>query len=263
MAAFDSSKLPSKTIPYSIKTIEMENFKVSQIMKLSRSIALQSMKPVVEALDSVMDFDANELTDGDFYYLLGWQRISAYVSSPLKADWECQGVVFQENDNLKRVFTQDQLKSMVEEYDAASDEEKELLEDPKELMVTSRVCGHHNSIDVSMDHMRIVYLDDGVKLDPHLDFPRVATLADSIARSDNPDQQNIVQAARWVREGNTLDEKLAVLEAQPDLQLFEKALQANATIRHGVSRTIVLPCSECGTEAPIAFDIRPETFFDV
>lgn len=263
MAAFDSNSLPSKTIPYAIKAIEMSPFKVAQVMQLSRAVALQSMKPTVEALDSVMDFDANDLTDGDFYYLLAWQRIHAYSHSPLKAAWECEGMVFQEEGNLERVFTQDQIKALVEEYDAASEEEKALLENPEELKVTSRLCRHFNSVDILMDHLRVVYLEDGVKLDPRLDFPRVRTLADSLARTDNPDQQNIVQAARWVRDGNTLDDKLAILQAEPNLELFEKALQANALVRHGISRTVTLKCEQCNEESAHAFDIRPETFFDV
>ena len=263
MAEFDVSVLPSKTLPYPVKSIEMAPFRVAQIMQLSRAVALQSIQPAVEALDSVMEFDANLLTDGDFYYLLAWQRIKAYSQSPLRAAWECGGMVFQEREGLQRTFTKKQLADLVEEYDTAPEEEKALLTDPNDLIVTSKVCGHFNQVDITMDLLHTVQLEDNQTLAPGLDYPRVNTLADSQTRRDNPEQQNIVQAARWIAEGKTLDEKLAVLESQPDLSLFESALQANATIRHGLSRIVTVACEECGEPANHSFDVRPETFFDV
>lgn len=263
MTAFDATLLPSKTIPYGVKSIEMTPFKVPQIMMLSRAVALQTMEPVVEAMDSVMDFDARELTDGDFYYLLAWQRIQAYSISPLLAEWKCEGMVYKENGGLERVFNQEQLNLMVEEYDTAPDEEKKLLENPQELMVTSVLCDHENSVSIGMEHLETVYLDANEKLDPRLDYPRVRTLSESKDQSDNPDQQLIAQASRWVREGTTIKDKIAILESEPDLTLFEKALKAQSNVRHGIFRAVTLNCEKCNALSEHSFDIRPETFFDV
>jgi len=263
MTEFNASNLPSKTVPYQVKSFEMKPFRVAQIMQLSRAVALQSIQPAVDALDGVMEFDANLLTDGDFYYLLAHQRIHAYAHSPLQATWTCSGLVFAEKEGLKRNFTKQQLADLVEEYDTVPDTEKHLLTDPSELIVTSKLCGHENQFDITMEMLNTVFLDPELKLAPGLDFPRVSTLGESQNRRDNPEQQNIVQAARWVSEGKTIDDKIAVLEAQPDLVMFEQALRANATIRHGLSRIVTVHCAACGEPANHSFDVRPETFFDV
>lgn len=262
-ATFDKTNLPSRTLPYQVKQFGMRPFLVPQIMQLSRAVALKTVAPMIEALDSVLDFDAHQLTDGDFYYLLSWQRLEAYKHSPLLAQWTCSSLVFQEQDGLKRVFTRDKLVQMVDEFDSASEEERENLEDPEKLILTSRQCGHKNSLPISMRDLDIVYLSDNDCLPERLDYPRVSTLADALARKDNPDTRMIVQAARWVREGRTLDEKMEVLTAQPDLSLLEQALRMSALSNHGVLRILTKHCEACGEKSVHGYDVTPELFFDV
>lgn len=263
MPTFDANVLPSKLIPYRVKEIKMEPFKVPQIMKMSRAVALNSLVPAIEAINDVLDIDVNELVDGDFYYLLAWQRIVAYGHSPLKADWVCEGTVFKETGGLERTFTESEIKRIVEDYDAADDEQKAQMEDPAELQVEAQTCGHRNSVEVTMDMLSVIQYMDDLKLYEGLDFPRVSTLPDSIAFRENPEKQNVVQAARWIHSGANLAEKLDILNSQEDLKLFEKSLQTNQVNQCGVSRVISLPCEKCGTIGRLGFDIRPETFFDV
>ncbi len=262
MESFKPSTLPSRCIPYSFNEIEMEPFRIAQIMQLSRAVALDSIQPAIEAMDSVLNVDVNELTDGDFYYLLAYQRLNAYSNSPLLAQWECGGTVFQEQDGLKRTFTSEQLRALVDEYDNASEEDREHLTNPDDLTVTSIPCKHQNRVEIKLDHLTTVFLEQE-KLPDGLDFPRISTLVDTQVRSKDPAEERVAHAARWIQPGNTLEEKIDILHNQPTLALFEKALQANATVVHGVSQIIVLPCEHCGQMSEHIFNISPKTFFDV
>jgi len=249
-------------IPYQFEQITMKNFGVKQLMLMSKAVSTGSWAPVVEAIDSVIDVDVNVLTDGDFYYLLACQRIAGYKISPLQAAWTCEGVVFQENGNLERVFTREQVIQLVADYDAASLEEREEMEDPETLSLTSKSCGHKNAHTLTLDSLYIVPLETK-KLPNGLDFPRVNTLVDAIVAREEPEKERIVQAARWVAQGDIIEDKIAILSDQNDLELFESALQSDLTIRHGVSQVLITECEKCGQPMEHTFNIGPETFFDV
>lgn len=264
MLLFNSQEmqLPSAGIPYDVKQITMQPFGVKQIMMLSRAVATGSWAPVVQALDSVLDYNVNLITDGDFYFLLAVQRILGYKISPLQASWDCQGVVFRENEGLKRTFTRKQIRDMVKEYDAASEEERAELANPDDLILTSVHCNHSNAKQLTMSDLFIVPLETKT-LPEGLDFPRTNTLVDSLVAKNDPDNSRVVQAARWIAHGDTLEEKMDILANQPDLRLFELALQTDIKVRHGVSQIIALPCERCEQPSEHTFNIGPETFFDV
>lgn len=261
---FDDTNLPSRMIPYNVKGFEMTPFRVPQIMKMSRAMHLDSVAPMVEALDEVLDIDAATLTDGDFYYLLAYQRLVNYdqEESPLQAIWECSSTLFHSEDE-NRTYTHREIRDFVDAYIAASEDERKHMTDPATRVVTTQVCGHRNVHSLTMDDLAVMRLDSDLKLDPDLDFPRVGTLADAIARASNPDEAALIQAARWVKAGSTLDAKMDILVNQDNLNLFQKCLRADTLIRHGISRILRVPCEKCGHPADHQIDITPQTFFDV
>lgn len=264
MLLFNSQELqlPSKGLPYDVKEINMQPFGVKQIMLLSRAVATGSWAPVVQALDSVLDYNINNITDGDFYFLLAVQRILGYKISPLQAAWSCGGVVFKETDGLERTFTRKQVQALVREYDNASEEERADLTNPDEFTLTTVNCGHENRRTLIMDDLYLVHLENK-RLPEGLDYPRVNTLVDSLVAKEDPDNAQIIQAARWVAIGDTLEEKIDYLTNQPDLSAFELTLQTDIKVRHGVSQVIAVPCEKCGQMSEHTFHIGPETFFDV
>lgn len=256
-------QLPSKMLPYEFETLTMRDFGMPELMEISRALHSRSWKHVVNALSAVLDQDVNVLTDGDFYALLSCQRFYGYKESPLQCSWKCGGSIFEEIGGLLRRFTVQDMKDMVKAYDEADAEERKDMTDIDQLKLTELPCSHHNVRKLTHADLTYVYLEDA-SLPQGLDFPRVDTLVDSlVAKEDDPDSERIIQAARWVKEGDSLDEKMEILASQPDLRLFERALQAELTIRHGVSQIIILPCSECGQLSEHSFTVGPETFFDV
>ena len=262
MTIYNTANLPSRTIPYGFKELEMKPFLVPQIMQMSKAISLQSLQPMVLALCEVVNIDGLSLTDGDFYYLLAVQRLCSYVESPLQASWTCAGTVFKESGGLERTFTQKQLADMVEGWDSADEEERKDLTDPSNMDVTTATCNHENVSDIQLKDLEILYLEKGTIPDG-LDYPRINTLAEAFKLREDPNVSGILEAARWVIAGDTLKDKIEILKEQPDLALFEQALQCSLTVRHGMGSVIKKHCEFCSAESSHLFDITPETFFSV
>jgi hypothetical protein len=265
MSTLSLKNMPSRGLPYDkgLKDLEMDAFKVPNILKLSRAIALESYVPVIDALNDVLiNFDAASLTDGDFFYLLGYQRLKN-MTSALVADWNCPDLLLREQDGLEREFTKSEMVALVEKYAAASEEERAGMTNPDELMVITVSCDHHNNRDVTFGDLQILQLNEGLKLDDALDFPRIRTYPDLLQFRIDPDLSLVAEAARWVRDGVSLQDKIDILTAQPDLVLFEKALTANTKYQHGVGRIFTLPCHKCGSIKELSIDLSASIFFDV
>lgn len=252
-----SEQLSSETRPYATKSIGVNKFLVPQIALMHKAASLSSLQPMIDAVAScVENIDPSQITVGDFYQILAWQRCHAYTQ-PLVARWVCKERLWQEvgTDN---VFTDAQLSEMVEEYRDATD--KTDLRDPDTIQILEVECNNSNEVPVVYDDFEVMKLGQ-YSLDPRLDIPRVNTLADVAALREDPEEGGIVAAAQWIKEGNTLADKLEILRNQDDLSLFELALQAENTIRHGIRNTIRKQCTKCGGFSRHVIDINPKTFF--
>lgn len=261
-----SSVLPSRMIPYTnshVRSLEMANFSIPQIKKLSKAIALDSIVPVIEAIGEVVNIDVDQLTDGDYHYLLAYQRIALYNNAPLAAKWTCSNVMLREQDGLNRLFTAQQIVELIETYESVSEEERANMQDPNKLLVHSETCGHVNDQPLVMDDITVLALTDA-PLDSRLDYPRLATLPEAIIFKRDVDKIHLVDAARWIKEGDTLAEKFEVLENDPDaIGLLQAALTANITHAHGVHRHVSKKCTKCSAEQKSIFEVDASMFFRV
>lgn len=260
MYTFDEKQLPSNMQFYNIKCLEMEKFKFKQLTGISSSISNKHLGAMVSALGEVLkDFDVNDLTQGDFYYLLAYQRINSY-SKPIYCHWNCRNTVFRDVEK-NSVYSSKDIEKFVDDWNNASSEEKESLTDPNMIKIVEQECGHSNSLPVVWDDVQTVHLPNDLELDSRLDIPRARTLADSIIMRSDPELGNIVPAAQWIKDGNNLAEKIEVLKSQNDLDLFETALLAQNTIEHGIRNRVHKECEACGGGANHIFEITPSIFF--
>jgi hypothetical protein len=241
----------------------MDKFKVPQIMKLSKAVKLNSIKPVVEALGDVITVPVEQLTDGDFFFLLTYQRMTCM--KPLSAVWSCEEVVYKEQ-NGDREFTPAGVKELVEIYKKKEAEGtlEEADENPDNIMLLTETCGKDNILELNMANFDTLRLpEEAPELDPLLDYPRVSTLAEYNSLINDPELSAILPAVRWIKAGATLKDKLDILQAEPSLELFEKAMEAELSIRHGVSKVVKVNCAQCRQESPVLFNISANTFFEV
>jgi hypothetical protein len=256
---FDATTLPSRTIPYQVKLVEIQKFRPKQLSLLSKAIFLESMEPAIKAMQDVCNIDVNLMTPGDFYFLLAWQRFNC-LSRGVSATWNCQGTLFRRAET-NEIYTVDRINRMTESWIAAEGlPEQAQLENPDKVQLNASICNAYNVKALEFADFTTIFLPD-VELDKRLDYPRVRHMVEYDKLVNDPTYGKIVGAARWVAEGSTLEQKIEVLFDQPDMDLFETAAAANATIVHGISRTVEKKCDTCGTTHSFATSVEPASFF--
>lgn len=251
-------ELPSRYIPYNFKSVSLLNVSPAFIAPMSRAVEDDSLAPVLEAVQLCIDVDVKELTEGDFFYVLTALRILAFKRNHLVARWQCNGGMLFERKDTNERLTLGQVDAIVEQYREAED--KTGLIDPDQLQVELVSCEHRNEEPVTMDDL-IMYMlpeDDSVNLDPRLDFPRARLISEAYDLSDDPDYGPFVRVAKWVRDGDTLLDKIEMIKN--DMDLFELAHQAESNYRHGISRYIVKTCRACGNQNTIAMEVKAASF---
>lgn len=255
-----SDALPSRTLPYSAKVIEVELFKPKQLALISKAIMLDNIGPAIEAMGSVLSgIDIEDLTVGDFYFLMTWQRLNCFTRNPLTASWQCNGAMFNDIHTNKHYKPED-VKALVESWNNADEEARKSLVDPDTVELDAFVCSYHNMANVTFSDFTVQHLADDVVLDSRLDYPRCGTLAEFVELQSDPDVGMLADAAQWIR-GGTLRERINNLMEEDTTELFELACEANRDIRHGILRTLYKPCASCGHKHEINFVIEPRSFF--
>jgi hypothetical protein len=263
----DNLLAPSRMGPYNVKSVEVKPFNTADLMLLSRSAATNSIAPMIDAINNTVEgINARDLTVGDYYYLVAWQKFSTFPDSPPFASWDCEGILYlsptgtSENEG-ERFYTQHQLNELRQTNDRlrAAGETPEF--DEREMEVEQVTCGQHNNRALTFNNLTILRAPVDTELDPRLEFPRVSTLAEFIEMKAKPEYVHLAGPAQWVKEGRTLEDKLNVLLGQETTELFDLCSLACQDIVHGVSNFIKMPCTHCQTEALHSIDLSANSFF--
>lgn len=256
---FESVNLPSRGIPYAVKEINVAKFRPLQMSMVSEAIYAKNDAPLIEAVNSVMDFDANHLTDGDFYYILTWLRFYSR-DLPVISNWECGGVYFTRKDTGEK-YTITMLDELLEQWEAAEGTEaREHMEDPRTIELEEHDCHHMNSRQVNFEDFVVKYMDE-TPIDDDLDYPRVRNMVEYLGLMEENRYKKLAGPIRYIKEGNTLHSRLtAVLEA-PDMTLFDKAARAEFQYEHGILQRIYKPCEFCGIDHAFDVSINANSFF--
>lgn len=226
-------ELPSNFHPYPGRThIMVRPFSVQELKLIARSIEHNNVDYITQAIDNCIDMDVYQLTIADYFYLYYWFRIESYPNTPHYMEWTCDEPV--------------------------KDEKGEVV----------GTCGHENMSQLKKSDIKIIHLDDLnfdlSSLDDRLDFPRVKLLEDlteansdkvSYDKSGSDDKNTfklddliLVDAAKWLKEGTTIFDKLKFLEQQPSLELYEIANKANKALQFGVYEYTLVSCGRCGAK---------------
>lgn len=227
----DIGDLPTGFRLYSFKELLARPFTLNELYIISAANRVESIRHVLRAVDIVTSCDINQLTDGDFAYVLAWLRKNSYPESPTNAIWNCRNKLLSDHKGRKMPLSRAYGKS---------------LQEIERLGWTLKECGHEN---VYLSHgasMNIEVLDEHFELPEGLDFPRIGTLAEAEDLREDPKYENVVDALRWIKEGTTLVEKYEYLKTQKDLTLYNAANKmAKGKITHGVTETIPIECMMC------------------
>lgn len=241
---FDHTNLPSLCKPYPVDSFDFKPFGPKQISLMSKSLMLGSLVPQIEAVSSCLTgLDIRQLTIGDYFYLLTWQRVNCFKTNTPNLLWDCSNSVFYTENS---VLSPSELTAMVDAYEQASDSEKEDLTNPDDIATEVGECTYGNLSKLTMDSFSITQLDDDLVLDPRLDYPRCKDLAEWAELREDPDYGTIADAALWVKGNKPLADRIRDIMDNDDMDLMEQACAANRDIAFGINRYVTLPCDRCG-----------------
>ena len=229
----DIGDLPTGFAPYSFKELFARPFTVKELTLLYQgsNSTYAGISHIIRAVNMAVSCDVNDLTDGDFEYVMAWLRLNSYPKAPNQVHWTCKRAVVSEpdTDNLRPDY-----------FDASE----------TELKLKGLVRRHCNEKNVEIVHnakMEIHTLDDADLIIPYegLDFPRVATFNEfKRLIKEHPESEHEAKAARWIKEGKTLAEKIKLLN-ESDIDLYEKILECQTRYYHGISESMTLKCRVC------------------
>jgi hypothetical protein len=116
--------------------------------------------------------------------------------------------------------------------------------------------------------IKVVHLSDLdfniSELDARLDFPRVKLLEDLTQANEDKEAYKkegdtgkskfdlgsliLLDAAKWVKEGKNIFDKIKALEDQDNLELYEIASKTNKALQFGVYEYTLVSCARCGAK---------------
>lgn len=246
----DIGNLPSNFYPYpTFKQLYIRPFTTKHLRLLSKATVTRDIRNQIRAVDLVITQDVNELSVGDYYYILEWLKIYSTTKTPVIVDWHCP------EQRLKHKETGEYIsnKPDVLKATAATINPDDYILEP---------CGTHNTESLHMTNLEIIQLpEEGwTPLPEGFDFPRVANLPEVREALLDPELNMLVGPAQWVA-GATLEEKLRILDEQPNLDMFTEAQALNDTVVHGLKETSTLHCRTCQAEHPYTINIDALDFF--
>jgi len=258
---FDETNLPSRLIPYAVKSITAQPFRPMHLPYLSEAILTKNDAPLIEAVGMVIDFDVNQLTEGDFYHILTWLRFHSR-DLPIFANWECDGVVFtREGDESGKIYTIADIDLMHEQWELAKDTEaQEHMENPFEIVFIEQDCEHYNEQFAQWGDFKMMQMDPEPLGDDRLDYPRVRDMVASKDLGTDVRTQKVLGPLRFIKEGRTMHERWANIE-KIDMELYDKAARASHKYNHGILQRIHKKCEKCGTSYPFDVSIDAHSFF--
>ncbi len=252
----DVGNLPSNFFPYpelvgAAKKIYARPFTVDELRLIGKAAVLKDMSHMIRAIDLCVTMDAGNLTIGDFYYMMMWLRLYSMPKAPYIMDWPCQEVI---------------ITSKKDGSFKLNDASFKMPEPEDEDNWEPRPCGAHNTEIIHLIDMHVVSLEDDFEGIPQteaieFDFPRARYIQDIDTCMKDPGLRLLAGPASWVKDGETIEEKLAILQTQNDLSAFDAAAHLNETIIHGVGENANLTCRKCLKVTPHAISLDPFSFF--
>ena len=241
----DIGALPSQFHGYNWKQMYIRPFGIEEYKLISKAATLKEMSHMIRAIDLVVTQDAENLTIGDFYYVMMWLRIHSLPKTPLVIDWACPEDALYHKETGAIVFNE------VPYVQPENMSDYEL-----------RPCNTQNTESIHMTNVEIISLEEeGVILPEGFDFPRAKHIEGISAALANPETSMLVAGAQWIA-GETMADKFATLFASADgLDMFDTGNSLNELLTHGVKEIVQLNCRKCRHTEPYALNITPQTFF--
>jgi hypothetical protein len=239
--------LPSDYHPYpelkQSKKFYIRPFTMAELRLVSKSIATKDIRHIIRAVDLVIDQDVQQLSIGDFYFVLMWLRLHSYPKSPMMVQWNCTNKIYR---SLEKSPTR-----YLESGQEPKEDEKALFEFVD--------CDTQNAEAIHNANTIVHDLPDSVVLPEGFDFPRVRDLIDITKALKDPELTMIVKGLQWI--SGTWDEKIKKLDGPNGIDLYDTGSALADTYIHGVGEHAVLTCRSCRNKVKYQVELNAASFF--
>lgn len=216
-------------------------FGLEQLTLMSAACELDDPQQFLEAICStVPNIKPEQLTIGDLLQLAIYHRMKAFPDSPIEINWKCNGVIVKDATTGEAI-----------DYEAIRDHTE----------IEQHICGSENLIRFTEADYPIVYLDNLEGLDSDLALPSATLYPEIVQLAQQPMFAKLVNIVSWIKDGNTIQDKLDILSNQTDLDLFDRASKASKKYQHGPKAIIKAECPNCGTPVSRKVTINATSFF--
>ncbi len=245
----DIGALPSQCHGYDWNSLYIRPLGVKEYKLISKAAVLGELNHMTRAIDLCITQSADDLTIGDYYYIMLWLRVHSMTKTPLIMDWECDAKVLQHKETGAIIYNDEnfQTPEKLEEYAWVD-------------------CGRHNTETVHMSNINIMSLDEErekVVIPEGFDFPRARHIDGIRASLKDPELQLLMPAVQWIK-GDTVVDKLKVLFADDNekgVEMLDMGNTLEATYQHGFNEVLTLCCNRCRIKAEHIINPSPLTFF--
>jgi len=240
--------LPSQCKGYDWDTLYIRPFEVTDFKLVSKAAILGEMSHMVRAVDLAITQDANDLTIGDFYYVMMWLRIHSLPKTPLIVDWECGEQVLRHKESNEVIFNDETFKH------------PENMDD-----YVLEPCGTQNTESLHMVNVEIMSLDenpDNIIIPDGFDFPRARHLEGITAALKDPETAMLIPSVQWVA-GNTVADKFnSIMGAgAAGMDMLDTGHALNEKYEHGVKEVTTISCRRCRHQEQYVINMNPMSFF--
>ena len=245
-AYHDIGTLPSNGIPYGQEgefKLLVRTFRLPELRLLSKAVDLGEMEHLLRAVDNTISFPVEELTIGDFFYVLLWLRLYSMPKAPYIVEWRCEQPFFTHKQTRKQLMYTDAVWPTVEELKTDYEVEP---------------CGTENTGVIHQSDIEILSIDDGTVLPEGFDWPRVSCYNGRAEAMKNPELKLLAPAIQWF-SGKTWEEKM--LNAELHTDLVGEALDLNRKQVHGIAETVKFSCRRCRIEHSTVLELNALSFF--
>ena len=253
------SDLPSHYRFYEFKELFIRPFTTNEAKLIYMAKKSNNLIYVINAVNACISEDVSKLVVQDFEFCLYWLRLNSYPKKPFKVEWTC----------FKEIVVQEHT-----------------LEEGQELGQEVE-CKQKNLSTLAMTNMTINDFPDNIVIPANLMVPIMAPFEEAydinkeLSRletvyskeeldEDDYETQKVeiegriytASLAQWIKEGSSLEEKIAILEAQQDLELqdtIEELIDNCANF--GITETIEIKCQKCGGISRRRLEVDYISFF--
>ena len=241
----DLGTLPSLGIPYGTGDFKLyiRTFQLKELRLLSKAVELNEMSHLLRAVDNVISVPTENLTIGDFFYVLLWLRLYSMPKSPYVVEWKCDQPYFTHKETRKPLqYTDPEWPSVAvlkSDYDVET-------------------CGTENTSILHQVNTEVISLEEGYSLPQGFDYPRVSCYSDRAAALKDPEWALLAPAIQWL-PGHTWAQKVQYAEDSPDS--IGEALDINKKVVHGIGESVTFNCRRCMIEHTTKLELTAMSFF--